>query len=40
MARLCKVLYVDQPVVIEKILGHLGLWPTQALSPPSFAAAE
>jgi hypothetical protein len=25
---------IEQPAVIEKVLGHLGLWPALAHSPP------
>jgi hypothetical protein len=33
--RAFKVLLIEQPEVIEKILTHLGLWPAQAHSPPA-----
>jgi len=30
---------IEQPEVIEKILTHLGIWPTQAHSPPVHSIA-
>ena len=28
------IAFIEQPAIIEKILTHLGLWPTLAHSPP------
>ncbi|RPI01033.1 MAG: hypothetical protein EHM71_16775 [Zetaproteobacteria bacterium] len=28
------IAFIEQPAVLEKILTHLGLWPTLARSPP------
>jgi len=33
------VAFIEQPDVIEKILTHLGIWPTQAHSPPMQSIA-
>ncbi len=29
------IAFIEQPEVIEKILTHLGLWPTHIRSPPA-----
>ncbi len=29
------IAFIEQPEVIEKILTHLGLWPTHIHSPPA-----
>ena len=31
------IAFIEQPEVIEKILTHLGLWPTHIHSPPAGA---
>ena len=33
------IAFIEQPEVIEKILTHLGLWPTHIHSPPAQALA-
>jgi hypothetical protein len=31
------IAFIEQPEVIEKILTHLGFWPTRIHSPPAGA---
>jgi hypothetical protein len=33
------ITFIDQPMVIEKILTHLGLWPSSCHGPPISAVA-
>jgi hypothetical protein len=33
------IAFIEQPEVIEKILAHLGLWPTRVHSPPVESVA-
>ena len=35
MGSLRVIVFIEQPEVIEKILTHLGLWPTHIHSPPA-----